>query len=115
APARGHLVVVVGGCSCLAGAPPPAGETAGPLGALFLARALARLGIRIVLATDAFCLRALAAGLQACGLEQQVPLIQLPPAPPTQGQGWEEDALAYWSDFVSLVGMPSHLIALERV
>src|SRR5262249_25656825 len=93
---------------------PPAGETDGPLGALFLARALAPLGIRIVLATDAFCLKALAAGLHACGLEQEVPLIELPSAPPTAGECWEEDALAYWSDFVNLAGVPSHLIALER-
>src|SRR5262249_35920273 len=33
-------------------AQPPTGETDGPLGALFLARALAPLGIRAVLATD---------------------------------------------------------------
>jgi len=96
-------------------ATPPAGETDGPLGALFLARALAPLGVRVVLATDAFCLRALEAGLRACSLVKQVPLIELPVAPPPREEGWEGDALAYWSAFVSAAGTPTHLIALERV
>jgi hypothetical protein len=48
-------------------ADPPGWETDGPLGALFLARALPQLGIRVVLATDpGGCHRALHAGLQAC-------------------------------------------------
>src|SRR5260370_41656345 len=34
---------------------PPCGETDGPLGAVFLARALHPLGIRGVIATDDFC------------------------------------------------------------
>ena len=38
---------------------PPCGETDGPLGAVFLARALTPLGIRVVLLTDAFCASAL--------------------------------------------------------
>src|SRR4051794_17635514 len=36
-------------------AEPPCGETDGPLGAVFLARALTPLGIRVVVATDEFC------------------------------------------------------------
>src|SRR5438874_13592234 len=40
-------------------AKPPCGETDGPLGALFLARALTPLGAKVVLATDAFCTRPL--------------------------------------------------------
>src|SRR5262249_47316972 len=44
-------------------ADPPCGETDGPLGALFLARALAPLGIKVVLVTDAFCAPALQAGV----------------------------------------------------
>src|SRR5438876_4830385 len=59
-------------------AQPPAGETDGPLGAVFLARALVSLGIRVVLVSDAFCTRALQAGLAACGLTERVPLITLP-------------------------------------
>jgi hypothetical protein len=53
---------------------PPAAETDGPLGALFVARALTPLGIRVALATDPFCAPALAAGLEACGLAGCVPV-----------------------------------------
>ncbi len=93
---------------------PPAGETDGPLGALFLARALAPLGLEVALATDDFCLAAMREGLSACGLEEDVPLIELPPAA-------SADALAYWHEFLACGGTcgfpspPSHLIALERV
>ena len=53
----------------IADADPPCGETDGPLGALFLARALTPLGIRVVMATDSFCQTALQAGLDAAGCE----------------------------------------------
>src|SRR5260221_304467 len=43
-------------------ADPPAGETDGPLGALFLARALSPLGIGVGIATDDFCMSALDVG-----------------------------------------------------
>src|SRR5260370_21118290 len=59
-------------------AQPPCGETDGPLGAIFLARALTPLGIQIVLATDSFCQRALEVGLGAAGLRKTVPLVVLP-------------------------------------
>src|SRR4051794_16504543 len=61
-------------------ASPPAGETDGPLGALFLARALVPLGIPVTLITDDFCVRALQAGLAECGLDRDVPVIRLPRA-----------------------------------
>jgi hypothetical protein len=54
---------------------PPAAETDGPLGAVFLARALVPLGIEICLETDAFCVKALATGLEACGLSDKVPVV----------------------------------------
>src|SRR5207248_11438906 len=73
-----------------------------------LARALAPLGFRMVLATDAFCLKALEAGLRACGLEKQVHLVELPLA--AEGT----DALAYWSAFANVAGTPTHLVAVER-
>lgn len=69
------------------------GETDGPLGALFLARALVPLDIHVILVTDQFCLPALKAGLQACHLEEKVPL-------------------GTWS--LPLPGCLTHLIALER-
>ena len=59
-------------------ATPPCGETDGPLGALFLARALTPLGIRVALVTDTFCARALQVGLAACGLQGKVQLLTLP-------------------------------------
>src|SRR6266481_5823992 len=45
-------------------ATPPCGETDGPLGAVFLARALIPLGYQIVIYTDGFCAKALDAGLR---------------------------------------------------
>src|SRR5262245_24222044 len=60
---------------------PPRGETDGPLGALFLARALTPLGIPVALATDPFCIPSLRVGLEACGLTEVVKLVELPPWP----------------------------------
>src|SRR5437867_5482522 len=77
--ANPSLAVVTG--FCIPHAQPPCGETDGPLGALFLARALTPLGVKVVLATDDFCTRALAEGLSACGLDRSVALIVLPPQP----------------------------------
>src|SRR5205823_2743913 len=48
-------------------ADPPAGETDGPLGAVFLARALVPLGIGVIVLTDPFCKRAVEIGLKTCG------------------------------------------------
>jgi hypothetical protein len=95
-------------------ASPPAGETDGPLGALFLARALAPLGIKVALATDDFCMQALAEGLKACGLGREVALVELPAAA-------SDDPLACWQEFRRRAGAagfshsPSHLVAVERV
>jgi hypothetical protein len=92
---------------------PPAAETDGPLGALFLARALVPAGIKVVLATDDYCLGALDAGLKECGLQSEVPLVELP----AEGS----DPSAYLEEFrqrVAAVGFaetPTHLVALERV
>jgi len=76
-------------------AKPPCGETDGPLGALFLARALTPLGVKVVLVTDAFCRRALEVGLEASWLTHTVPVVTFP---------------------ISIQDIaPTHLIALERV
>jgi hypothetical protein len=64
----------------IAHAEPPCGETDGPLGALFLARALAPIGVNVALLTDRFCRDALAVGLEACGLTDRVLLRVLPPS-----------------------------------
>jgi len=90
-------------------ATPPAGETDGPLGALFLARALTPLGIRVILVTDDFCVRALEAGLRECALTEQVPLVTFPTAAHAATMG---DA-----DYRSAIDAhaPTHLLAIERV
>src|SRR5262249_22115117 len=75
-------------------AQPPAGETDGPLGALFLARALVPLGIHVTLITDAFCTRALQAGLSACSLAEGVSLITLPSYAASMEVGQERYAAA---------------------
>jgi D-glutamate cyclase len=90
---------------------PPAAETDGPLGALFLARALTPLGIRVALLTDSHCKAALAEGLRACGLEKSVQLLALPgPEGP-----WETFLVRGWLPFVRETFRATHLIALERV
>src|SRR6266436_2322175 len=76
-------------------AQPPCGETDGPLGALFLARALVPLGIKVVLVSDAFCSRALEIGLAACDLRKVVPLVTLPS--PTQAGSMSVSE--YWRFF----------------
>jgi hypothetical protein len=91
-------------------AQPPAGETDGPLGALFLARVLAAWGSTAVLVTDRFCESALRAGLAACGLEQVVPLVTLPEFETARRLTPEE----YWREFIAHAGRLTHLIALER-
>jgi uncharacterized protein YcsI (UPF0317 family) len=90
---------------------PPTGETDGPLGALFLARALTPLGIRVVLLTEGFCTPALAAGIGMAGLRKTVPVVTLPPA-------HEFETLSpqiYWETIAERTGSLTHLIALERV
>jgi hypothetical protein len=87
-------------------ADPPCGETDGPLGAVFLARALQPRGIRLTLLTDDFCRPALETGLHACGLSECVPLITLPhQRMQLAGRG------SPWTPPSGL----THLIALERV
>jgi hypothetical protein len=88
-------------------AEPPSGETDGPLGALFLARALVPLGIKVVLVTDEFCLRALEAGLAATSLTKAVGLIALP------SRNWLPDS--FWDKLLKPFAPLTHLIALERV
>jgi hypothetical protein len=90
---------------------PPSGETDGPLGALFLARALTPLGIKVVLATDSFCAKALEVGVAAAGLRKAVPLVVLP----SVEQAGPMSLTDYWNAFMERSGPLTHLIALERV
>jgi hypothetical protein len=95
-------------------AEPPCGETDGPLGAIFLARALVPLGVKVFIATDVFCTRSLQAGLAACGLADIVPLFTLP----TSAQSGTLSPRLYTEQFLDQVcqhvGGFTHLIALER-
>jgi D-glutamate cyclase len=93
-------------------ATPPCGETDGPLGALFLARALVPLGVPIALCTDDFCAPALRAGLAACAVPN-VPVVVLP----TPAEAKTMTAVEYARnvrDKIAL-GPLTHLLALERV
>jgi hypothetical protein len=87
-------------------ASPPAGETDGPLGAVFLARALQPLGIGVSLLSDGFCMRALQAGLAACALDRVVTLVTLP------GDSSTPDD--YRRQVFAQTGPLTHLVALER-
>jgi hypothetical protein len=89
---------------------PPAGETDGPLGALFLARALTPLGFRVALVTDDFCRPALLAGISACGLKDSWTVLTLPDADRPFGPFLEFP----WLPLVRQYPI-THLIALERV
>ena len=107
---RDTAVVIVTGFY-IPTATPPCGETDGPLGAVFLARALTQLGIRVALVTDEFCVAALNAGLQECGLEMAVRVLPLP----QQDESWQEYLEEFWLPFVRDQFRATHLIALERV
>jgi hypothetical protein len=92
-------------------AQPPGAETDGPLGALFLARALTPLGVRVALLTDAFCRPALEVGLRACGLDHAVQVLTLPGT----DRPWTTFMAKGWLPFVRETFRPTHLIAIERV
>jgi hypothetical protein len=97
-------------------AQPPCAETDGPLGALFLARALTTLGIPVTLLTDAFCYPALWVGVVASGLRHEVLVAQIP----STAHNWKTLEKVYQRHVLEgfLPGTPprnTHLIALERV
>jgi hypothetical protein len=85
-------------------ATPPAGETDGPLGAVFLARALIPLGYQIVIYAEEFCAKALTAGLKAAGVRSNARISTLSPKL-TAREARER---------IEVDGL-THLIALERV
>lgn len=87
---------------------PPAPETDGPLGAVYLARALAPLGMRVVLLSDKDCRKPLEGAIWKSGLGKTVPVITLP-APGDDLRPWE-----YREFLADRTGKLTHLIALER-
>jgi hypothetical protein len=72
---RGMLGIVTG--FFIASADPPCGETDGPLGAVFLARALAPAGIPVTIFAESCCASGVSEGLAACGLSAGVPVVEL--------------------------------------
>ncbi|MFO0808487.1 MAG: DUF4392 domain-containing protein [Gemmataceae bacterium] len=112
-----RLAIVTG--FTIPGTDPLMSETDGPLGALFLARALAPLGIGVAIAADGSAVTALATGLAACGLTDDVTLATLPDAPGgydgTIRGRFQTLRPKYLLDFTAAVGSFTHLIALERV
>jgi len=95
-------------------AEPPCGETDGPLGALFIARALIPLGVRVFLATDPFCTAALDAGLAASNLADAVSIITLPSAGESSSLSRREFTDRFLDAVLKRNGTLTHLIALER-
>lgn len=106
---RGVCVAIVTGFVILAHEP-PAAETDGPPGALYLARALDALGIETVLISDAYGAPLLRAGLDQWRLER-TELLEFPlGGEPADANRWIEDFLS------SPTGRRlSHLAAVERV
>jgi hypothetical protein len=89
---------------------PPCGETDGPLGAVFLARALHPLGIHVVIATDEFCAKAVQAGVNRSGLRKEVSVVVLPTAEEAGAMSISE----YCQYFQDRTGPYTHLLAIER-
>lgn len=112
--ANASSVAIVTGF-CIVGAEPPAAETDGPPGALYLARALTELGIEAVLISDRFGLPLLDCGCRLWGLDAEqieAPLSNEPRA------GAAGDVDACWATRLldSRVGRRlTHLISIERV
>lgn len=89
-------------------ATPPAPETDGPLGALFLAQALALNGYQVGIATESNCLAALEAGLNFIPLSQGIHLIETSLRVSTN---YADDLLGKAQ---SLLGTITHLVAIEK-
>lgn len=112
----------------IADADPPCGETDGPLGAVYLARALHTLGIRAEIITDAFCRGAVEHGLSAAGIgggeivdaaadsagvrpsQPPIAVLTLPPVT----HPWEAYLVIDWLESNHNRGL-THLVSLERV
>lgn len=96
---------------CIADADPPAGETDGPPGALYLGRTLQALGIEVELVTDHWGQPLLTAGLHATG--DSIPVRVFPKVLFAGAAGdiehWNQRCLEQ-----ACGGKLSHLVAIER-
>jgi hypothetical protein len=105
-----HVAIVTG--FYIAGGTPPAAETDGPPGAVYLARAIAELGGHVTLLCDDWCVAATAAGLTAHGISTGALSVLALPAP-AACTGWAQNN--YWRWLLDRADMPTHLVAIEHV
>jgi hypothetical protein len=105
-----HVAIVTG--FYIPAGTPPAAETDGPPGAVYLARAIAELGGRVTLLSDEWCIAAILAGLSAQGLSTElVSVLALPP--PAECLRWTPNE--YWRTLLDRMEVPTHLVAIEHV
>jgi D-glutamate cyclase len=94
---------------CIADANPPAAETDGPPGALFLGRALAALGVEVVFVSDAYGVPLLAAGIEEWNLPSpNFEIVEMP---------FGEPAFMTWIDLffdAHVARGLTHLVSIER-
>jgi hypothetical protein len=103
-----HRVAIVTGF-CIADAEPPAAETDGPPGALYLARALVDMGVEVVLLTDRYGHPVLTAGATLWNLSPHVEIDEAPLDFAEAG-----DWITNWLDAQCVRGL-THVVAIERV
>lgn len=107
--ATARSVAIVTGF-CTLDAHPPAAETDGPPGALYLARALLELGVRVRLITDCH-----AAGVLAAGCDYwRLPAEMVLEAPWQPGEVGADSPCARWCVQARDEHQWSHLLAIER-
>jgi D-glutamate cyclase len=105
-----HVAIVTG--FYILSATPPAAETDGPPGAVFLARAITELGGRVTVLCDEWCTAGIDAGLAAHGISKgSVSILTLPG--PAECIGWKHDD--YWRWLEDRTEVPTHLVAIEHV
>jgi len=105
-----HVAIVTG--FYIAGGTPPAAETDGPPGAVYLARAIVELGGRVTLLCDDWCVAAIRAGLAVHGISTAAASVLTLPAP-AECIGWKHNE--YWRWLLDRIDSPTHLVAIEHV
>jgi len=108
--ATARAVAIITGF-CIVDADPPTAETDGPPGALFLARALDALGVKVCVVTDIFGLPLLDVGKNLLGLDR-VDLHRFPLASEATAGGTDRWLDEFWHERPGRE--LTHLIAIER-